>query len=113
MVSIVNLLPLMISDNEKMLRVILPVLWIAIWESHAYIDNNVDMVVILVCGFVVVFQEAIYPVFLSSKLEFLPLMVNSVLCSGFNLLFISRVYYLELNRIELEEAGYERVADGE
>ena len=55
-VNIVNLLPLLIAPNEKLLRMLLPLLWIAIWERKRDIDKLLEIVVVTVGIFIVFFQ---------------------------------------------------------
>jgi formate/nitrite transporter FocA (FNT family) len=92
-VNIVNLLPLLIDSNEKLLRIILPLLWIAIWEYRHGMSGHLESFIFAVGLTITLYHELIHPFIRSNRLEFLPLMLNSVFAAAFNLCWVTIIYY--------------------
>ena len=90
--NIVNLLPLLIDPNEKLLRLILGIVWIAVWERRRELDSMVELVVVTLGLGIVLFQECIHPIMFPNRLEFLPLMLNSIYSAAFNLSWTAVIY---------------------
>jgi len=95
-VNIINLLPLLIDPNEKLLRLILGVAWIAIWERRRELDSMIELVIVTFGLGLVLFQECIHPVIFANRLEFLPLMLNSIYSAAFNFSWITLIYGRQL-----------------
>jgi len=55
-VNTINLLPLLINPNEKVLRIVLPILWLAVWDYFNEIDSNMDRAITAVGTTVVLYQ---------------------------------------------------------
>ena len=66
--NIVNLLPLLIDPNEKLLRLALGVVWIAIWERRRELDSMVEFIVVTLGLGLVLFQECIHPIMFANRL---------------------------------------------
>jgi alpha-1,3-glucosyltransferase len=92
-VNIINLLPLLIDSNEKLLRICLPFLWIAIWEHKYQLGSYLDSIIFATGITINMYHELVHPFIRSDRLEFLPLMLNSVFAATFNLCWLIVIYY--------------------
>lgn len=91
-INIVNLLPLLIDSNEKLLRIVLPLVWVAIWETRRPIKNTLEVTFVTIGFGVVFFHEVLHPFVFKGKMEFLPLMINSIFSASFNVCWIVYIY---------------------
>ena len=96
--NIINLLPLLIDPNEKLLRLVVPLLWIAIWERRGEMNSFIEVTIVTVGLGLIFFQECVHPVLFKSRMEFLPLMLNSVFCATFNICWIAKIYANEMKK---------------
>jgi hypothetical protein len=69
-----------------------------------------EVTVVLISLSVVAFQELIHPMVMKSRLEFLPLMLNSVFCASFNCCWIVSLYWQQLQD---PASDYSKVGSGE
>jgi hypothetical protein len=117
MVNLVNLLPLLIAPNEKLLRLVLPLLWVAIWEYRHGAGGLMETTVFAAAIAVTAYQELLHPLLPFNRLQFLPLMINSVFAATFNLAWIAVLYARTLLSKEEEEEersdGFKAVAGEE
>ena len=98
LVNIINLLPLLIDPNEKLLRLVVPLLWIAIWERRGEMSSFIEVTVVTVGLGLIFFQECVHPALFKNRMEFLPLMLNSVFCATFNICWIAKIYVNEMKK---------------
>ena len=54
-------------------------------------SSLIEVTVVTVGLGVLFFQECIHPIILKKKMEFLPLMLNSVFCAAFNICWVTEI----------------------
>ena len=114
-INVVNLLPLLIDDNEKVLRILLPLVWLAVWEYCREIESLFDKGITSLGTSLVIFHELVHPFVDTPKLAFLPLMLNSVFAATFNLIWLALLYHdtLSTDKEKQPRQPYEPVLTSE
>jgi len=91
--GLIGLLPLLFRPDELLFKVVLYVAWMSgaiygLEQIHHDRDGagrtvltKIDLISCVILSCVVIFMEVIHPIFMPGRLEFLPLMATSVLCS--------------------------------
>lgn len=69
--------------------------------------HMVEFVVVAVGLGVLLFQEGLHPLVFKARLEFLPLMLNSLYSAAFNICWIGDIYRRQLT--SSSEEGYDSV----
>lgn len=89
----------------------LPLLWVAIWERRREIEDSLELVIVIAGLSVVCFQELLHPLMFKQRMQFLPLMLNSLYSAAFNLGWVGKMYLQQLGEEGGEEAGREKYAE--
>ena len=101
-VNIINLTPLLIDPEEKVLKFVFAGIWVVIMmvqredkkqEKYMSFEEKIQQGVILSGFAVLAFQEILFPFLKRPKIEFIPLMMNSFWAACCNLYFLIQIQF--------------------
>lgn len=90
LVNSINLLPLLIDLKEKYAKLGLLAVYMGFW-GEAHWKKPKSLLVLTTGILVVLFHDMVHP-FLGGRMEFMPLMLNSLWATAFNSWLIARLY---------------------